>query len=72
MSGGPVALIERKEFRVLRMESIRTLVSARRPACDGSERFPIRRCVVLDAALVTLTIVVFALLALVLKGLERL
>jgi hypothetical protein len=32
----------------------------------------VRRCVVLDVALVALTIAVFALLALVLKGLERL
>jgi hypothetical protein len=31
-----------------------------------------RRCVVLDLALVALTIVVFVVLALVLKGLERL
>jgi hypothetical protein len=35
-------------------------------------RFPSWRCVVLDVALVALTIVVFAVLALVLRGLERL
>lgn len=32
----------------------------------------VRRCVVLDVALVVLTIVVFAVLVLVLRGLERL
>lgn len=34
--------------------------------------FSLWRCVVLDVALVALTILVFAVLALVLKGLERL
>jgi hypothetical protein len=34
--------------------------------------FPFWRCVVLDVALVVLTIAVFAVLALVLRGLERL
>jgi hypothetical protein len=39
----------------------------------GDARFsPSWRCVVLDVALVALTIVVFAVLAVVLKGLERL
>jgi hypothetical protein len=38
----------------------------------GMEGFPFWRCVVLDVALVALTIVVFAVLALVLRGLERL
>jgi hypothetical protein len=38
----------------------------------GGEGFPFWRCVVLDVALVALTIAVFAVLALVLKGLERL
>jgi hypothetical protein len=37
-----------------------------------TEVFPSWRCVVLDVALVALTIVVFAVLALVLRGLERL
>jgi hypothetical protein len=40
---------------------------------DGGARFPPSwRCVVLDVALVALTIAVFALLALILKGLEKL
>jgi hypothetical protein len=34
--------------------------------------FQPRRCVVIDVVLVALTIVVFAVLALVLRGLERL
>jgi hypothetical protein len=38
----------------------------------GGESFPSWRCVVLDVAMVALTIAVFAVLALVLKGLERL
>jgi hypothetical protein len=38
----------------------------------GMEGFPFWRCVVPDVALVALTIVVFAVLALVLRGLERL
>jgi hypothetical protein len=38
----------------------------------GRATRPFRRCVVLDVALVALTIVVFAMLVLVLKGLERL
>jgi hypothetical protein len=38
----------------------------------GVERFPSWRCVVLDVAMVALTIAVFAVLVLVLKGLERL
>jgi hypothetical protein len=37
---------------------------------DGS--FPCWRCVVLDVAVVALTIAVFVVLVLVLKGLERL
>ena len=39
---------------------------------DGEARFLPWRCVVLDVALVVLTVVVFAVLALVLRGLERL
>jgi hypothetical protein len=38
----------------------------------GDKTFPFWRCVVLDVALVALTIAVFAVLAVVLKGLERL
>jgi hypothetical protein len=38
----------------------------------GDARSLIWRCVVLDVAFVALTIAVFALLAVVLKGLERL
>ena len=38
----------------------------------GGASFPSWRCVVLDVALVALTIAVFAVLALILKGLERL
>jgi hypothetical protein len=37
-----------------------------------TEGFLLWRCVVLDVALVALTIAVFAVLALVLRGLERL
>ena len=40
--------------------------------CDGRSEFPSWRCVVPDVALVALTIVVFAVLVLVLRGLERL
>jgi hypothetical protein len=38
----------------------------------GDESFLFWRCVVLDVAFVALTIAVFAVLALVLRGLERL
>ena len=38
----------------------------------GDERVPSWRCVVLDVAMVALTIAVFAVLVLILKGLERL
>lgn len=38
----------------------------------ANESFLIWRCVVLDVAFVALTIVVFAVLALILRGLERL
>jgi hypothetical protein len=38
----------------------------------GDASFPLWRCVVLDVALVALTIAVFAVLALVLRGLEKL
>ncbi len=47
--------------------------SDRRVASDGSRKVPVlRRYVVLDLALAALTIAVFVVLALVLKGLERL
>jgi hypothetical protein len=40
--------------------------------CDGTSRSLSWRCVVLDIAMVALTIAVFVVLVLVLKGLERL
>jgi hypothetical protein len=44
-----------------------------RAASHGARKgFQSWRCVVLDVAFVALTIVVFALLALILRGLERL
>ena len=58
---------------VRRQESVSNRNSRLAAGWNGRGRFfPFRRCVVLDVALVALTVVVFGLLALVLKGLERL
>jgi hypothetical protein len=74
-SGRPVRQVSgpRRDLGVRRQESVSVRGSG--PPSDWNGRrkfFPSWRCVVLDVALVALTIAVFGVLVLILKGLERL
>jgi hypothetical protein len=62
-----------RDRAVRRQESVRALGFGASAESDGIRKVsPSWRCAVLDVALVALTIAVFAVLALILNGLERL
>jgi hypothetical protein len=62
----------RRDLASGRQEVVRTPPDDAGRGCDGRARFPSWRCGVLDVAMVALTIVVFTVLVLVLRALERL